>query len=205
MSLIMLAPLLGGAVGPAIGGAIAETVGWRQTLWVSVFLATTCEILFFLLLRETYKVPILQKRAERMRRESNNLSLKCAYEEEGGENGGKAMWWFALRAAISRPVVVLMGSSVLQIMSFYGALVFAFFYILATTLPGMLSEIYGFSPSLTGLAFLAFSTSISTPFLRSLIYPRELNLQVTNLLPQAAVQVSGSFFATHISTASMYL
>ena len=32
MSLVMLAPLIGGAIGPAISGAIAQTLGWRRML-----------------------------------------------------------------------------------------------------------------------------------------------------------------------------
>lgn len=152
MSLIMLAPLLGGAIGPAIGAAIAESFGWRKVLFMSAVLAILCEIAFFTLLRETYKVPILQRRAARLREATKDESLKCAWETE---NKGAA--WRALRTSITRPVVVMLDSSVLQIMSLYGALFFTYFYILATTLPGILREFYNFSPTSTGLAFLPFS------------------------------------------------
>ncbi|KAF8857429.1 MFS general substrate transporter [Acephala macrosclerotiorum] len=154
MSLIMLAPLIGGTVGPAIGGAIAETLGWRKILWMSATLAIICEIFFFTLLSETYKVSILQRRAARLRKETNDETIKCAWETD---NGGSALWWSALRTSISRPVVVMLNSFVLQIMSFYGGIAFALYYIMATTLPGMLTDIYGFSPALTGSAFMSFS------------------------------------------------
>ncbi|CZR54254.1 related to multidrug resistance protein [Phialocephala subalpina] len=154
MSLITFAPLIGGTVGPAIGGAIAETFGWRKILWMSAILAIICEIFFFTLLRETYKVSILQRRAARLRKETNDESLKCVFE---AENGGSALWWSVLRTSISRPVVVMINSFVLQIMSFYGGLAFALYYIMATSLPGILREIYGFSPALTGSAFISFS------------------------------------------------
>lgn len=158
MSLIMLAPLLGGAVGPAISGAIAETLGWRKILWMSAIMAIICEVLFFTLLRETYKVPILQRRAARLRKETRDESLKCAWDEG---NAGMASSWPALRTSITRPVIVMLDSSVLQIMSLYGALVFTFYYILATTLPAILRDIYGFSPALTGSSFLSFSKNKS--------------------------------------------
>ena len=154
MSLIMLAPLLGGAVGPAICGAIAETLGWRKILWISAVLSIMCEALFFILLRETYKVPILQRKAARLREETKDESLKCAWDTG---SAGAALSWAALRISITRPIIVMLDSSVLQIMSFYGGIVFTFYYILATTLPDMLREIYGFSPALTGFSFLAFS------------------------------------------------
>ncbi|KAH8594559.1 major facilitator superfamily domain-containing protein [Bisporella sp. PMI_857] len=155
MSLIMLAPLLGGAIGPAISGAIAESMGWRTILWISAAMATVCEILFFTLFRETYKVPILQRKAARLRKESQDESFKCAWDTEvSGMNGS---WWSALRLSIKVPITILLDSTVLQIMSFYGAFVFAFYYILATTLPTILRENYGFTPSMIGSSFLCFS------------------------------------------------
>ena len=154
ISLLMLAPLLGGAVGPAICGAIAETLGWRKILWISAMLSILCEVLFFTLLRETYKVPILQRKAAHLRKEMKDESLKCAWD---ADDTGTVVSWAALRTSITRPIIVMLDSSVLQVMSFCGGIVFAFYYILATTLPDMLREIYGFSPALTGSSFLTFS------------------------------------------------
>ncbi|KAK0365226.1 hypothetical protein LTR59_005258 [Friedmanniomyces endolithicus] len=71
MSVIMLAPLLGGAVGPAVAGLVAQTTGWREIIWISVGLATVAEILFLVLLRETYKPAILRRRAQRRYRGSH--------------------------------------------------------------------------------------------------------------------------------------
>jgi MFS family permease len=154
MSLIMLAPLVGGAVGPAISGLIAESLGWRKILWMSAALAILCEILFFALLRETYKVTILQRRAAQLRKETRDESLKYPYETN---EGAAELYWSVLRKSIKRPIEVMLDSAVLQILSFYGGLVFTFYYILATTLPGILMEIYRFSPAQTGLSFMCFS------------------------------------------------
>jgi MFS family permease len=156
MSLIMLAPLLGGAIGPAISGLIAESLGWRMILWMSAAVSIVCEILFFTLLRETYKVTILQRRAARLRKETRDESLKCAWDCEE-ESSDTTKGWSALRTSIIRPVIIMLDSGILRIMSLSACLVFSFYYIVATTLPAMLREIYGFSPSLIGLAFLSFS------------------------------------------------
>jgi MFS family permease len=154
MSLIMLAPLLGGAIGPAISGAIAETLGWRNILYMAAIVAIICEIAFFTLLRETYKVPILQRRAARLREETKNESLRCAFEVDGKSD---VVGWAALRTAITRPVIVLVDSLVLQIISIYGGVVFTLYYIMATTFPTILREVYGFSPAKIGSSFLMFS------------------------------------------------
>ncbi|KAH8817273.1 major facilitator superfamily domain-containing protein [Xylogone sp. PMI_703] len=157
MSLVMLAPLTGGAIGPAVSGLIAQSLGWRKILWISAALAILCEVTFFMLLRETYKVTILQRRAARLRKETNDESFKCAWDVE---NAGVTLW-SALRSALMRPMHVMLGSGVLQIMSFYGGIMFTLFYIMATTLPQMLTEVYHFSPALTGYSFLSFSIGAS--------------------------------------------
>ncbi|KAF2095566.1 putative major facilitator superfamily transporter [Rhizodiscina lignyota] len=151
MSLIMLAPLLGGAVGPAIAGAIAESSGWRRIMWMSLILASVAELAFLTLFRETYKVPILQRKAARLRQETGDESLKTAFDNEVSEVES-ALW-----NSIMRPSKVFLGSPVLQIMSLYGGVVFSFFYIMSTTLPDILQDIYEFPPALTGTSFMTFS------------------------------------------------
>ncbi|MCJ1251468.1 hypothetical protein MMC30_008701 [Trapelia coarctata] len=147
MSLIMLATLLGGAIGPAIAGAIVQSTSWRHIMWVSVTLAGTAELAFLMLFRETYKVSILKRRAARLRRETGDKTLKTIFD---GEDTGSEVW-----AAIKKPAFVFCGSSVLQIMSIYAAISFSFFYIMVTTLPDMLQEVYDFDTTLIGTSFLS--------------------------------------------------
>lgn len=155
MSLIMLAPLLGGAIGPAAAGAIAQKVGWRYVLWTSVGLAGVCELLFLACFRETYEVTILKRRAAVLRRKTGDDSLRTAYD---GDRDGD---WKKLGDAILRPIIVLAGSGVLQSLSLFGAVSFAYFYVLATTLADILEDIYKLPTSLTGLSFISFSNSHS--------------------------------------------
>ncbi|KAI8953645.1 MFS transporter [Xylaria longipes] len=152
ISTIALAPLIGGSVGPAIGGAIAETLGWRWVLWLSVGLALTCEIIFFTFFRETYKVAILRRRAARLRTETGNPKLRTIFDTKDGQSSLHKIWECAVR-----PATVLSGSSVLQVMSLHGALMFSYYYVFSTTLPDILQQLYGLSAAATGLAFIAFS------------------------------------------------
>ncbi|KAI1097198.1 MFS general substrate transporter [Jackrogersella minutella] len=160
MSLIQLAPLIGGAVGPAISGAIAETLGWRKAMWMSVILATACEIVFITCFRETYKVTILRRRAGKLRRETGNASLRTVFDTDN-ESKSKKVW-----VAMMRPFTVLAGSGVLQALSIFGSIVFTYFYIMATTLPDILETMYGLSPAASGSAFVSFSvgSAISVAF-----------------------------------------
>ncbi|USW56150.1 Putative major facilitator superfamily, MFS transporter superfamily [Septoria linicola] len=151
MSLIMLAPLLGGAIGPAMAGFIAESLGWRSVLWISAALAVFCEVTFLLLFRETFKVRILNTRAAKLRQETGDSSFRTVYEIQNEANP-TSIW-----SQVMRPAVVLFGSGVLQVMSVFGSVVFTYFYVMSTTLPDILETIYGLSPSATGAAFISFS------------------------------------------------
>lgn len=150
MSIIMVAPLLGGAIGPALAGVIAENLGWQAVLWISASIAGFCEIVFLTCFRETFKVPILERRAAKLRKETGNESFKTIFELNSEKK--TSMW-----EAIMRPAVVLFGSGVLQGISVFGSVTFTYFYIMSTTFPDILEGIYHLSPSKSGASFVAFS------------------------------------------------
>ena len=153
MSAVMLAPLLGGAVGPTVAGALAKKTGWREVMWLACGIAGVCELVYLAFFRETYKVVILRKRAARLREETSNHLLRTDFDEG---NTGKLR---TTLNAMARPIIVISGSFVLQILSLWGALIFSFFYIMSTTLPDFLADVYGFDEAERGVAFLSFSKS----------------------------------------------
>ncbi|KAH7392847.1 MFS multidrug transporter-like protein [Pyrenochaeta sp. MPI-SDFR-AT-0127] len=150
MSLIMLAPLIGGAVGPAISGAIAQTMGWRMILIIATGLAVLCEVLFLMCFRETYKMAILRRRQMTLRQESGEFEDSSKINR-GYENLLK------LRNSITRPAIVLFGSKVLMLLSLYASVAFSYFYVMSISLPIILQDVYGFNPAQTGSAFISFS------------------------------------------------
>lgn len=161
MAMLMFAPLLGGAIGPAIAGTIAESIGWRGILYIAALLAGVCQLAFLAFLRETYKIRILRQRAARKLKESNNNYLQAAFDAEYEST------LITIRRSIKRPALVFAGSFVLQIISLFGALLFSFFYVLTTTLPDILHNLYGFSPASIGASFISFSKyvrKLGTPF-----------------------------------------
>lgn len=151
MSLVMLAPLLGGAVGPAISGAVAQTVGWRQVVWMSAGLAAVCEVLFLTCFRETYKVPILRNRAAKLRAATRDDSLKAPFDE--GEHRSLLKLW----ESVMRPAIVVFSSGVLLSLSLFGSVTFAFYYVMAVSLPDVLEGLYNLTPAAAGLSFMSFS------------------------------------------------
>jgi MFS family permease len=161
MSFIMMAPLIGGAVGPVISGAIVQTSGWHNVLWMSVALAGSCELVFLTCFRETYKVTLLRRKAARLRRETGNQQLRTAYDAQGDEKEARKLW-----DSIMRPTITFFSSGVLQALSLFGSVVFSFFYIMSTTLPDILQDRYHLEPAQMGSAFLGFSVYLlSAPVL----------------------------------------
>ncbi|KAH7113730.1 MFS multidrug transporter-like protein [Dendryphion nanum] len=148
MSLVMLAPLIGGAVGPAISGAIAETLGWREVLFIATGIAIACELMFLIFFKETYKMVILRQRLVKMRKEEGGHHAHADHEHK---NLRKLLY------SITRPAAVLWGSGVLMLLSVFGSVAFSYFYVMSISLPEILQNVYGFSPALTGTAFMSFS------------------------------------------------
>ncbi|OAL01596.1 MFS general substrate transporter [Phaeosphaeriaceae sp. SRC1lsM3a] len=149
MSLIMLAPLIGGAIGPAISGAIAQTLGWRWVLVMAAGLAFLCEVLFLTCFRETYKMTILRRRMKKIRQESGEFETAKVTRKR---DSVLKLWH-----AITRPFTVLFGSTVLMLMALFAAVSFSYFYVLCISLPDVLQDVYGFTPVQAGSAFIFFS------------------------------------------------
>ncbi|KAL2126043.1 hypothetical protein VTI74DRAFT_1869 [Chaetomium olivicolor] len=163
LSLIYLAPLVGGAVGPLIGSAVAERWGWRAVVWATAVLASACEGVFLMGFRETYKVAILRRRVKKLSGHAANSGrvFKTALDESeeldgsGGMQGARG--WGKLRDAVLRPAIVLFGSGVLMAMSLFSSVVFTFFYVYSTTFSDILIDIYTQSPVAVGFCFTVFS------------------------------------------------
>jgi len=165
MSLTILAPMIGGAIGPAIAGAIAESLGWRQILWISAALMTACEVVFLCCFRETYKVTILKRKAARLTQETGR-TFRTIYEIEASKQSSASN----TIESITRPFAVFGGSGVLQALSLSGGMAFTFYYILATTLPDILEGLYGLSPAKTGSCFIIFSVGSAIMVLLCNVY-----------------------------------
>ncbi|KAK1051052.1 hypothetical protein LTR74_016880 [Friedmanniomyces endolithicus] len=194
MSVIMLAPLLGGAVGPAVAGLVAQTTGWREIIWISVGLATVAEILSLVLLRETYKPAILRRRAHKLgivaRRETKSDDTEALIDPET-MHPEVSIW-----KSIKRPAAVFASSVVLQMLSLYGAVIFAFYYVVSTTLPGILETIYTFPPTLIGASFLSFTlgSALGTIVCNSLLDYITVRLQPPHLPHQPELRLPLAIF-----------
>jgi MFS family permease len=166
ISCVFLTTLVGGAIGPVVGGTIAQAVGWRLIVTIAGCIALACELAFLCFFRETYAVVILKRRA--LKQEHGNAAaaneLVRTLTGTEVESSSSAIW-----QAVTRPARVFLGSFVLQILSWYGAIGFTFFYIMSTTLPEILKDRFNLDEAKIGLSFITFSMLISVQQLSTML------------------------------------
>ena len=81
LSLWSIAPLNGPVTGPVIGGFVFQYLGWRWDNWLALILAGV-GTLSMVLISETYAPKILQKKAARIRKETDDERWWCRYDEK---------------------------------------------------------------------------------------------------------------------------
>ncbi|CAG7991440.1 unnamed protein product [Penicillium nalgiovense] len=168
LTVIMFTPLIGGTLGPITSGAILQALGWRAIIWISVVMASICQILFLTFFQETYKVQILRRRTARLSLEIGGLE----------KNKRPVVDLASLGHSIMRPAVVLLNSSVLAAILLFGSYMFSHFYIVSTTLPEILEDNYGLSPTETGLVFIANAIGTIISFIISKVLLDKIYLKL---------------------------
>ncbi|KAI1259217.1 bicyclomycin resistance protein [Xylariaceae sp. FL1019] len=140
-------PLLGPIVGPIAGGFLSNSVGWRWCFWVLAIAVGVVTILMFAFVRESYAPVILQKKVDRLRKETGNNMLRSKLD------AGLSPRDFFKRSAV-RPIKMFIKSPIISIMAVYTAITYGYLYLQFTTMTQVFEETYGFSTSVVGLSFL---------------------------------------------------
>ncbi|KAI1078117.1 major facilitator superfamily domain-containing protein [Whalleya microplaca] len=147
MALFAMGPILGPVVGPIIGGFVSENIGWRWTFRIILMMSGIIAIITVIFMRETNATVLLQRKTERLRKETGNekLTPKTTRNETPRQ---------MLLRAIVRPVKLLVFSPIVLLVSLYAGVLFGLIFLLFTTFPSLFVEVYGFSPGISGLAYL---------------------------------------------------
>ncbi|OQD98794.1 hypothetical protein PENSOL_c008G04354 [Penicillium solitum] len=129
-----LAGVVGPVIGPIIGSYLGERAGWRWVFWLPTIISSVLGALMLIIYRETYKVIILERKAKKLRRETDKPELQS-------------------RTSV-RPLTLLVRSTILLLSTIYLSIVYGYTYITMTTIAPVFQERYGFSEEASGLAFL---------------------------------------------------
>ncbi|KAI1386723.1 MFS general substrate transporter [Hypoxylon trugodes] len=147
MSAWALGPLLGPCVGPIAGGYLIEAVGWRWVYWLLCIMGGALIPVSFFFLRETFAPVLLEKKVRRLRKETNNPSLRSKL-------AGRLSPKDQFKLAIIRPMKLLVLTPIVTLMALYVAITYGILYLLITTFSFVYTEQYGFSEGNSGLTYL---------------------------------------------------
>ena len=147
MAAFSIGPLLGPIIGPVAGGFLAEAEGWRWVFWVLAILAGTLGIVMLIFARESYAPILLQRKVERLRKETGNELLRSKLDA-----GLSPRDYF--KRGIVRPLKMLVFSPYCIIFAIYISIIYGYLYLMFTSISDVFMRGYGFSTSIVGLVFL---------------------------------------------------
>ncbi|KAL3254893.1 hypothetical protein ABHI18_008647 [Aspergillus niger] len=148
MATMSLMPLVGTAIGPIIGGLVTEHLSWRWTFWITAILTGAVELAMVFVLRETYLPQIMRQRAR------NDAAAASQPESVAPAAPFYTILWRLIKFLL-QPFVILLGSRAATVFALYLSIVYAYLFLLATTLATVYQEVYSFSESDSGLIYLA--------------------------------------------------
>ncbi|KAK0261239.1 hypothetical protein LTS09_004503 [Friedmanniomyces endolithicus] len=175
-------------IGPVVGGFVFQYLGWRWTNWVVVIVASVAWIVVSLI-QETYAPAILRKRAAKKRKETGDERWWSRYDD-------KEEFWPLLKINLSRPFVMTVTEPICIFWDVYIALVYGILYLCFVAYPIVFSELRGWSPSMSGLAFCGIGVGsmiviVSEPLIRKMInaHKPDPESETGDVPPEAMVSV----------------
>lgn len=157
-----------------LGGFVVQTIGVRWIFILLTIMGGGASLLAIPLLEETYTPVIkerIRKRLAKERSAGGDVEGAGAGADMGAKEEPRMSLAEALRVNLSRPLILLTRSLICFMLSLYMALyvffalhvtqlnayhdrIYGFLYLMFTTFPTLFSEIYGWGPGVSGLAYL---------------------------------------------------
>ena len=149
ISVYSLAPLIGPAAGPIAGGFIAEHTTWRWVFWATCIADFLIQTLGFFFLQETYAPKLLQRKTERLRKETGNMELKSEFDDHDIPLTRR------LGTAIQRPFRMITTQPIIQVLALYMAYLYGLCYLVLSTYPTLWTDSYHESVGIGGLNYIS--------------------------------------------------
>ncbi|KAK4539207.1 hypothetical protein LTR36_000890 [Oleoguttula mirabilis] len=165
-SIWSIGPMNGPVIGPVVGGFVYQYMGWRWTNWIVIIVASVAWVIVSSI-KETYAPAILRKRAAKKRQETGDERWWSRYDDE-------EEFLPLLKVNLSRPFVMTVTEPILIFWDIYISLVYGILYLSFVAYPIVFSDLRGWSPGVTGLAFCGIGVGsmiviVSEPLIRKMI------------------------------------
>lgn len=186
MSLWSIAPMNGPVTGPVIGGFVYQYLGWQWDNWLVLILAGV-GTLFMATTKETYAPVILQRKAARARKETDDERWWSRYDERVSTSAlVKTYMWRPFELAFKEPILWFFN---LWLSLFYGIL-----YLCFVAYPIVFTQHRGWGPGTSGLSFIGMGIGTmigicAEPFWRKVINNHPKDPETGKVPPEATARV----------------
>ncbi|KAI1473560.1 MFS general substrate transporter [Daldinia eschscholtzii] len=167
MSLYSTAPLNGPVLGPVIGGYVFQYLGWRWDNWLVLILAGVGIVLMFFT-RETYAPIILQKRAAKKRKETDDERWWCRYDQKLSKAA-------LMKIYLLRPFEFFIKEPILWFFNVWISLIYGILYLCFVAYPIVFSQHRGWGPGTSGLAFIGIGIGCTFAIVAEPLWRRIIN------------------------------
>lgn len=151
-SLWSLGPMLAPVLGPIAGGFITQYVSWRWATWLIVIMGGVSFVMMSCI-RETYIPALLQQKAKKMRKQTDEKKYWSRYDVRVGF--GELM-----KVNLSRPFIMAVKEPICIFWNVYMGIVYGILYLCFVAYPIVYTEVRGWSISNSSLAFCGIGIGI---------------------------------------------
>ncbi|ROW06906.1 hypothetical protein VMCG_04174 [Cytospora schulzeri] len=145
IAVYVMAPLVGGLVGPIAGGFLVQYVSWPWCFYVVSIVGGAIQVFSIPFFHETYAPVLLQRRCKRLRKITNNPDLYTEHDSVSLQT--------LLQTSAIRPFRLLATQPIVQVWSLYCAYIWGIMYLIIATFPDVWTDIYGESISIGSLNY----------------------------------------------------
>lgn len=151
VSIYSLAPLLGPAVGPIAGGFIAENTTWRWCFFSTSILTGVIQFVGLFILQETYGPALLNRKAKKLRKETQDPSWHTEYED------ANRTLTSLLSTSLRRPFILIATQPIIQVLALFMAYIYGLMYLMLASFPGLWTgaDHYNESVGIGGLNYIS--------------------------------------------------
>lgn len=152
MTLVMGTPMIADFISPVAGSYIAQDLGWRWSIWLAAIVLGFFSSFLLVVLRETYAVVILRRKAERLQKESvDNKKYRSKHQARIDAS--------TILESIMKPMQILVQSPILMMTTSYMTIKYALLGLVLATLTETMESTYPtvFSRGSIGLTFLSLA------------------------------------------------
>ncbi|KAG6354256.1 hypothetical protein INS49_004861 [Diaporthe citri] len=147
IAVYVMAPLLGGLVGPIAGGFLDQYVSWPWCFYVISIAGGAVQVLGLPFFHETYAPVLLQRKCKRLKKTTNNPDLYTEHDSVSLQT--------LLRTSAIRPFKLLATQPIVQVWSLYCAYIWGILYLIIATYPEVWTGIYGESIAIGSLNYIS--------------------------------------------------